>query len=89
MSLTLFLLSAISLYFPVEPVVQKSKINSHHIISLSADQSLPAVQQAAASVPASGEAGAEPGGPVGPGCPSGRRGSTGLNDAEHLSPVAV
>lgn len=65
-----------------------SSSNSNDIIPLSADQSLPAVQQTATSVPAGGEAGAEPSGPVGPGCPSGRRGSTGLSDAEYLQPVA-
>lgn len=56
-------------------------------VCVPADQSLPALLQTAASLPAGSEAGVQPGWPAGAGRPSGRGGSSGLGDAEHLPPV--
>lgn len=56
-------------------------------VRVPADQSLPALLQTAASLPAGSEAGVQPGWPAGAGRPPGRGGSSGLGDAEHLPPV--
>lgn len=58
-------------------------------VLLCADQSLPAVRQAATGLPAGGQTGPGPSRAAGAGGAAGGGGGPGLGHAEHLPPVAV
>lgn len=66
-----------------------SYIDVRPSVRLCADQSLPAVRQAATGLPAGGQTGLGPSRAAGAGGAAGGGGGPGLGHAEHLPPVAV